>query len=231
MDSRPGIETVNLQNIAHFDHWAATYDSGRMSRWFRYTQSLAISALSIRKDSKVLDVGCGTGSAVLTLASLLPEGKACGLDLSKNMTDQAWLKVPEHLAQRIEFREGSSESIPYPDEYFDQVLCTNSFHHYPFPIKALKEMQRVAKPGGQIVILENAPDLSWYTWLWDRLLRVIEPGHVRYYPSYELGELLRHSGMNNVRLQYLRKERFKHGKIFASLQIWSGQRPPPQTWN
>jgi hypothetical protein len=88
-------------------------------------------------------------------------------------------------------------------------------------------MQRVLKPGGQLVILENAPDLSWYTWLWDRVLRIIEKGHVKYYPSHELGELLRRSELAQVRLCHLRNERFKHGKLFASIQLWSGRKPGP----
>lgn len=225
MNDSSELISRRLENKAYFDRWAKIYDKGRISRWFQYTQDLAISVMSLRRDSKVLDVGCGTGFAVLQLAALVPEGKSCGIDISRGMIGQAQAKIPEDLSERVEFCEGSSDQIPYPDESFDNLLCTNSFHHYPDPINALKEMQRVLRSGGRIVILENAPDLSWYTWLWDRLLRVMETGHVRYYPSRELGDLLRSSGMENVRLCHLRNERFKYGKLFASIQIWSGQRP------
>jgi ubiquinone/menaquinone biosynthesis C-methylase UbiE len=224
MNNQARRKVWNYKNKEHFDRWSRTYDTGRISQWFRYTQGLVVNEMPLRKDSRILDIGCGTGSAVLLLATIVPDGKACGVDISKEMITQANQKIPVELSDRIEFREGSSDNIPYPDACFDNVLCTNSFHHYPDPIKALKEMQRVVKPGSEIFILENAPDLSWYTWLWDRVLRVIEPGHVRYYPSNELGHLIRRSGMDDVRLRYLGNERFKHGKLFASLQIWSGQR-------
>lgn len=219
-------------NAAYFDRWAGDYDQGRIGPWFRYTQDLAIRALDLEPDSRVLDVGCGTGAAVLRLAAIAPAGRACGIDISPEMIARARRKVPPGWADRVEFRCAPSDALPYGDATFDHVLCTNSFHHYPDPLRALGEMARVLVPGGQVVILENAPDLSWYTWAWDRVLRRIEPGHVRYYPSAELGAMLRRARLADVELVHLANERFRHGKVFASLQVWrarrpSGPQPPP----
>ncbi len=225
MNDSDRTKSLDTENKTYFDRWATKYDKGRITRWFQYTQDLSISVMSLQRDSKVLDVGCGTGFAVLELATRVSEGKAYGIDISHEMIEQAKAKIPDDLSERVEFCEGSSDKMPYQDNFFDFILCTNSFHHYPDPIKALKEMQRVLKPGGQIVIFENAPDLSWYTWCWDRLFRIIEKGHVRYYPSRELGNILRSSGLEKVRLCHLRNERFKYGKLFASIQVWSGHRP------
>ena len=85
-------------------------------------------------------------------------------------------------------------------------------------------MRRLLRPGGRVAILENAVDLSWYTWLWDRVLRVIEKGHVRYYSSRELGDMLKKVQFVDVRLEYLRNEFLTHGKLFASLQVWTGRK-------
>lgn len=211
------------KNKSFFDRWAKTYDDGRITNWFKYTQDLTIGLLDLRPNSKVLDVGCGTGHAVLKLASLISDGKACGIDISPVMIEKALTKVHESLMNKIEFRQASSENIPYPANEFDYVICTNSFHHYPDPLRALGEMSRVLRSGGQVVIFENAPDLSLYTWVWDRLFRIIEKGHVRYYSSQELGEMLERAGFKNVKLCYLKNEFLKHGKLFASIQIWSGQ--------
>jgi inner membrane protein len=215
----------DLDNEVYFDRWAKSYDDGRLSRWFHYTQRLAIGVLDLKPGSKVLDIGCGTGFAVLQLASMLSHGRACGIDISPEMIRQAWAKVPETLRERIEFRQASSESIPYSAGEFDYVLCTNSFHHYSDPLQALREMARVLKPGGQIAILENASDLSWYTWVWDHILRIIENGHIRYYSSHEIGVMLKQTGFECPKLCYLRNELFKHGKVFASIQVWNGQKP------
>jgi len=215
----------NLANAAHFDRWSSNYADGRISRWFQYTQKLATEVLDLKPESKVLDVGGGTGFAVFYLASILTHGKACGIDISAGMIVKADAEIPADLRARAEFRQASADDIPYPTAEFDHLLCTNSFHHYPYPPRALAEMCRVMKPGGQLVIFENAPDLSWYTWAWDRLLRIVEKGHVRYYPSWELGDMLRRANFERVRLCHLRNEFRKYGKLFASIQVWSCHKP------
>jgi len=208
-----------------FDRWARSYDRGRITGWFQYTQQLAIDNLTLEPDSRVLDVGCGTGHAALTLAPLLPEGLACGMDISSAMVAAARGKASSEIRDRVGFVQASSAALPYGGERFDQVMCTNSFHHYPDPLHALAEMKRVLRPAGQLVIFENAPDLSLYAKLWDRVLRLIEQGHVRYYASRELGEMIRESGFEDVDLRVLRNEFMKYGKLFASIQLWSARKP------
>jgi ubiquinone/menaquinone biosynthesis C-methylase UbiE len=220
-------ETQDAANQAHFDRWATEYDNDRISPWFRYTQELAISFLDLRSRSKVLDVGCGTGFAVLRLASVLLYGKACGIDISSVMIRQASAKVPSTLRGNVEFLTSSSDQIPYATGTFDHVLCTNSFHHYPDPLRALREMSRVLRPGGQLVILDNAPDLSLYTRAWDYILRIIERGHVRYYSSQELGEMLHRAGFERAQLCHLRNHFLTHRKLFASIQVWRADTPRP----
>lgn len=207
-----------------FDGWAGSYDERRISPWFRYTQHLTIDHLDLKPDSQVLDVGCGTGYATLTLATMLTSGRACGIDISAEMIRKAQAKVTSDLAGRVEFQLASSSALPYRNETFTHLLCTNSFHHYPEPIDALREMQRVLRRGGQLVILENAPDRSLYTWAWDKVLRVVERGHVRYYPTRELGGMIEQAGYHEVHLRLLRNEFLKHGKLFASIQLWSARR-------
>jgi ubiquinone/menaquinone biosynthesis C-methylase UbiE len=225
MTDAPQLVSRDLANKTHFDRWSKNYADGRISRWFQYTQKLSAGVLELKPQSKVLDVGCGTGFAALYLASILIDGKACGIDISSGMIEQARAQIPADLRSRVEFHQASSDDIPYPPAAFDHLLCTNSFHHYPDPLRALAEMCRVLKPGGQLVIFENAPDLSWYTWAWDRVLRIVEKGHVRYYASRELGEMLHRAGFERVKLCHLRKEFLKYGKLFAAIQVWSGYKP------
>lgn len=213
------------QNREFFDRWAAKYDQFRISPWFQYTQRLSIEQFNLTPESRALDVGCGTGFAVVYMVDALGISKGCGIDIAPVMIDKACQKVPDHLRDRIEFRQASSDQVPYPNGSFDHVLCTNSFHHYPDPIKALGEMRRVLRPGGELVIFENAPDLSIYTWAWDCYLRIREKGHIRYYPSKELGQIIRDGGFEWVDLRVLKNEFLKEGKLFASIQIWYARSP------
>jgi ubiquinone/menaquinone biosynthesis C-methylase UbiE len=211
-----------------FDGWASGYEDRRISQWFQYTQMLAIDAMELSPDSRVLDVGCGTGFAVRRLATMLPEGRACGIDISPGMVEQARTRITPALAGRMEILPASSTGIPYADGSFTHLMCTNSFHHYPEPLAVLMEMQRVLEPGGQLLIFENALDLSLYTRLWDLVLRTFESGHVRYYTSQELGAMLEQAGLVDRRLRILRNEFRSHGKLFASIQLWSARKPAPR---
>ena len=91
-------------NQAYFDRWAENYDSGRITKWFQYTQQLTVGLMDLKPQSKVLDVGCGTGFAVLLLSSMLSEGQACGVDISAEMVAQAQAKVSPELGDRVEFQ-------------------------------------------------------------------------------------------------------------------------------
>ena len=224
MNQPVGMHKRERASRSFFDRWARTYDRKRIAPWFQYTQELAIENLELSEDSRVLDVGCGTGYGVRRIASVATAGKARGIDISPAMIEQARSNVAPEIAARTEFRVGSSSALPYSDGAFTHVLCTNSFHHYPDPLHALGEMRRVLETGGQLVILENALDLSWYAWAWDRLLRIVEKGHVRYYPSQELGELISRAGFEDVELRVLQNEFLRHGKLFASIQVWSARR-------
>lgn len=208
-----------------FDEWSEGYEEMRISPWFRYTQELTIEHLQLTPESRVLDIGCGTGYAVRRAAELVPEGRAVGLDISPGMIDQARALTAPRLRDRIEFRLGSSAELAFDDNTFTHVICTNSFHHYPDPLGVLGQMRRVLEPGGTLLIFENAPDLSLYTKAWDLILSVWEEGHVKYYPSHELGALIRQAGFSEVELLVLRNELLKHGKLFASIQLWKGVEP------
>lgn len=208
-----------------FDEWSGRYEQMRLSGWFQYTQELALAHLDVQADSRVLDVGCGTGYAVRQLATMVPKGRAAGVDISPGMIEQAKRLASEELVERVEFRVGPASDLPFSDGTFTHVLCTNSFHHYPDPLRALAEVRRVLAPDGRFLVLENAPDLSVYAWLWDRVLRLIETGHVRYYSSDELRSLLVDAGFSQVELLAVEKAAFKRGKLFACIQLWQAEQP------
>ncbi|MCF7886664.1 MAG: methyltransferase domain-containing protein [Candidatus Marinimicrobia bacterium] len=210
-------------NITYFKNWSYKYDNFRISNWFRYTQDLSLSLLNFNKNNKFLDVGCGTGYAVALTASYLSNGLSCGIDISPEMIERAKNNIQSDRGN-IEFKVASAEEIPYDNNTFDYVLCTNSFHHYHRPIKSLKEMYRVLCPKGTLIIFENAPDLSLYTKIWDIWLRIYENGHVRYYSSQELGEMIINANYKNVQLRVLKNEFLKFKKLYASIQIWSAEK-------
>src|SRR5204862_2658886 len=156
----------------------------------------ALDALGLAPDDRLLDVGCGTGAAVRDAARTLD--RAVGVDLSPAMIERAraWQNVPPN----VEFRVGESGRMPVQDGEFTAVLCTNSFHHYPDPDAAAREMARALESGGRLVIGDGCADLRAAR-VADWLLRRFEPGHVRLYRSGELGRILRGAGFEGLEVR------------------------------
>ena len=137
----------------HFDGQAAEYDQRDT---YYYSQNGKISCRDIAEQVKkvpyeaLLDVGCGTGFLIDLLAGQ-KNATYCGLDLSGEMIRVANGKT----IPGAEFIVGSADKLPYPDGSFDIVACSQSFHHYPYPDKAMLEAKRVLKPGGLYILSDT----------------------------------------------------------------------------
>ena len=137
----------------HFDGQAAEYDQRDT---YYYSQNGKISCRDIAERVKdvpyeaLLDVGCGTGFLIDMLAKR-KAARYCGVDLSDEM-----IRVAKGKGIRgEEFVVGSADKLPYPDGSFDIVACSQSFHHYPYPERAMLEAKRVLKPGRLYILSDT----------------------------------------------------------------------------
>lgn len=108
-------------------------------------------------------------------------------------------KAKENFRGRDNFHfiNANAESIPLESDFFDIIICTNSFHHYFDPVKALKEMRRLLKPGGKTFILDPTAD-GWFMKLADKLSKFFEPERMKFYSTREFQELFVASGLRYV---------------------------------
>jgi SAM-dependent methyltransferase len=125
-----------------------------------------IAAHPWRGDELVLDVGCGRGLLLIAAAKRLTTGKAIGIDVWHSV-DQAgnrpaatWANARlEGVADRIEVRDADARNLPFADGTFDVIvssLVLHNIHGRAERAKALNEIVRVLKPGGQAVLLDLA---------------------------------------------------------------------------
>lgn len=211
------MSTHTVQAAERFDRWAGTYGEDRMTRWFHHYQTEALSKLDLDGGPGFLEVGCGAGWAVRQAAKRIPSGTACGIDISPLMIEKAAAQVDN--SENVEFQVASSESLPFENETFQSILCSNSFHHYENPVRALREIKRVLRPHGRFVLLDSARDISLGVWLQDRFHRCFEKSHVRYYTTNEMTQLLNDADLKLVGALQIIK-RFMHcKKLFTGLML------------
>jgi demethylmenaquinone methyltransferase/2-methoxy-6-polyprenyl-1,4-benzoquinol methylase len=204
-----------------FDSIAPRYDFlnrvlsfGIDRKWRRF----AVKQIKCTTDGRILDVATGTGDVALEIAIRTPASVSIvGIDFSKEMVELGKEKIRNSpYAQRITMEVAPCEAIPLPDESFDSVTIAFGIRNVVDRLQGLKEMQRVLKPGGRVVILEFSTPCSklfkaLYYFYFTRVLPVIGgffskfsaykylPDSVLEFPSREeFKDLMAKAGFSNL---------------------------------
>ncbi|MGA1978605.1 MAG: class I SAM-dependent methyltransferase [Bacteroidales bacterium] len=188
----------------YWDDWAGSMDgSGWRYKYLRNCQRLLVSILDVKEDISVLDVGCGTGHA-LGMISMLINGKGLfyGIDFSHGMIEKA--KENFNDQSQFHFMEADAAAIPLSDDQFDIIICSNSFHHYPDPLKALNEMQRLLKAGGKVYILDPTAD-TWPIKIIGSFGKLFKHSREKFYSTKEFARLitgakLKYAGCRKIKM-------------------------------
>ena len=107
---------------------------------------------ALQPGEQVLDVACGAGLVTLMAAQAVdPGGQVVGIDLSGRMADTAGRRAHERQVLDARFSRMDAERLNLPDASFDVALCALGLMYMPDPAQALREMQRVLRPGGRLV--------------------------------------------------------------------------------
>lgn len=144
------------------------------------------------KGGRILDVGCGSGEVLIEVAKALTETELVGLDLSGPLLDIARSSAArEGLTDRLAFRMGDAEAMPFDDDSFNFVLSVNTFHVIDDPVAMLNEIERVLKPDGGLAI--SCIRRSWLGWF----MRILKTS----YTSAEAKEILSRSKLRPWKFQ------------------------------
>ncbi len=182
-------------NKQKWDSWAKSFDM-KIYDFFRYMQKRTISLTALKEKDYFLDIGCGTGWAVRYASKIITEnGKAFGIDLSPKMIEKA--KVNSVNNKNVFFLQADAEILPFEDNIFELVICTNSFHHYLDPLKVLNEVFRVLKKGGELYILDVTTD-NFLTMMIDKGFKKTEQEHVKYYSTQEFKNFFSRAKLNYI---------------------------------
>jgi ubiquinone/menaquinone biosynthesis C-methylase UbiE len=122
----------------------------RVPRW----DQMVIDELGPQlESSRILDVGCATGRLLLRLAGT-GAGQLSGTDLAPHILEVAWEKLTQAKAQ-VDLRPCDAEDfLPWPDGSFDAATLTGVLHHFYRPLEALREIYRVLRIGGRLILID-----------------------------------------------------------------------------
>lgn len=124
-----------------------------MSRENRQMARRAIRVLHVRPDDQVLEVGCGPGVAIRLLLRSAPGVIAVGIDPSEEMLEQARARNATAVrAGRVLLRQAPAEELPFDDAAFDRAFAIRSMSLWSDSRAGLRELRRVLKPQGRLVL-------------------------------------------------------------------------------
>ena len=136
-------------------------DFTRIAETMRESGEALVGRIGITKGLKVLDLGCGDGTTALPAAKLGAE--VLGVDIARNLVEAGNRRAAEQGLTNCTFREGDATNLaPIPDQAFDVVVSIFGAMFAPKPFDVAKEMVRVTRPGGRIVMgnwIPNDPTL------------------------------------------------------------------------
>jgi len=143
------------------------YQYRKRIRFFTPDNLSVLPEINFNGQQRILDVGCSDGKLLKKLAALLPGGEFHGVD-----TDAKRMKKNGKKGSNgnIQFHHAVADNLPFDNDYFDLVICTNALHKFPYRVRALDEMYRVLKSGGECIILEGISDKEWKN-KFDKILR------------------------------------------------------------
>jgi ubiquinone/menaquinone biosynthesis C-methylase UbiE len=135
--------------------WYAKNTAGDRDSFAQHARSVV---QNVPADGRILEVAPGPGYLAVEMARL-GDYRIVGLDISHSFVRMAGDHA-RALGFDIDFRQGNAAAMPFADASFDFIVCRAAFKNFSEPVKALNEMHRVLKPGGQALIIDLRKDVS-----------------------------------------------------------------------
>lgn len=203
----PSSGSGRTARLEKHEAYSAGYDPMVLQGLARWTaaRDAAFFVPYLKPDMHVLDCGCGPGGISVTLAALVPQGRVVGIDVEDGQLDMGRREAEQREIGNVEFQHATIYALPFADATFDAVLAHAVLYHLAEPMKALRELWRVLKPGGLIGLRDADYDGDVYypahedvDRFWNLTVRVIEQsgGDVRF--GRKQRRLLREAGFQKI---------------------------------
>lgn len=186
----------------------------------REMRGVLAESIAPRPGTRVLDLGCGTGSFGIMLARANPGTEVIGIDPDPDIVRMAERKAARSPAGLV-LKIAGAETLPFEQGVFDFVASTLVFHHLPPAVKraALREAHRVLRPGGRLLILDfGHPEGSTQAVLGYAAAFLDGWATTAENIAGKIPDLMREAGFTEVRQTYSR------GTLFGTLRLNEGKK-------
>ncbi|MCR5295662.1 MAG: class I SAM-dependent methyltransferase [Lachnospiraceae bacterium] len=147
--------------IKEFTKAADIYETGHAGIYEMCKEDYPFIASELEKEDyqDLLDCGCGTGPMISLLYEKDPAKHYTGIDITPRMIEVGRAKN----LKGVDWVVGDCENLPFEENSFDAIICSNSFHHYPNPQNFFDSAEKVLRPGGRLILQDyTAPKpLLW----------------------------------------------------------------------
>lgn len=192
--------------IQGYDRAATSYDQAAGMIYLKALQGL-LPFVRVASCPSILDVGCGTGINLFEASRVLaPCRRLVGVDLSPGMVNVARRKAAAYGVSAV-FSVGDAQALDVEDGAFDLVICNSAYHWFPDRARAIAELARALRPGGQLVIASLAqPGFDeWFSVVhdvWRRLFGCACPAFPEMPDAAALPAQLRAAGLGIEHFKY-----------------------------
>ena len=172
------------------------FQAKAMARGHKEIYKKTLELINLKNDDKYLEIGFGSGVFINKYISHV--SKIAGIDYSEDMVKLASTINRELVTSgKAEFKQGNASSLPWADNEFTVVVAIEVFFFLNETEKTLKEIFRVLKPGGRLIIemAFNKDDGADHT-------RYIKKMGLKLYSGEEIKKLLKNAGFNNIVIDY-----------------------------
>ncbi len=169
-----------------------------MNRGNAELEQLSLSCAQVSSSHHVLEIGFGNGKLLQQLCKQLQNGKVYGADISQDLINQVSTRLKTHVASNtLELHLAGVSQLPIKDETIDTIITTNTIYFWPNPAADAKELLRVLKPNGKLVIgFRTASDMKNYRFVTENL-------HIfkNHYTENQVTDLLLTAGFTSVEIK------------------------------
>lgn len=190
---------------------------------------LLLHLIDPEPNSVILDLGTGSGYVAFMLAERYPDCRVIGLDIITETLERNRKKAALQSNYNLSFLSYDGMKYPFEDESIDIVVTRYALHHFPNLADSFKEVYRILKNAGKIVIADPTPNRNDTSGFVDEYMRVKPDGHIKFYSFAELNEILETAGFqyrcNQIsKIRFPRKNPSAYQYLFEKYDsdIWEG---------